>query len=93
MFAALPASRERLLEIFGALRKEAHLLEGATAEEVADRCQGLGFEKTEFIYAIRVFEELGLISFADGALTVYRGIKAELTDSKLYRKVCLLQRD
>ena len=49
------------------------------------------FDHLEFIFAVNVFEELGLVSFGEGRLTVYRGVKAELTDSKIYRKVCLLQ--
>ena len=91
MFEQLSVSRERLLDIFSALRKEVNLLCGTTAEELAFACNGLGFDKREFIFALSVFEELGLVAFGDGKLTVYRGIKAELTDSAIYRKVCLLQ--
>ena len=64
---------------------------GTTAEEIAVFCDGLGFDKRDFIFALNVFEELGLVAFQDGRLTVYRGIKAELSDSPIYRKVCLLQ--
>ena len=91
MFEDLSASREHLLEIFTALRREVNLLNGETAEEIAASCDGLGFDKREFIFALTVFEELGLVAFEDGRLKVYRGIKAELTDSAIYRKVCLLQ--
>ena len=52
---------------------------------------GLGFDKREFIFALNVFEELGLVELGEGRLTVYRGVKAELTDSEIYRKVCALQ--
>ena len=79
------------MEIFTALRREVNLLNGETAEEIAASCDGLGFDKREFIFALTVFEELGLVAFEDGRLKVYRGIKAELTDSAIYRKVCLLQ--
>lgn len=91
MFERLTATRERLLEIFAALRRDVNLLCGETAEELAYACDGLGFDKLEFIFALNVFEELGLVAFGDGRLTVYRGVKAELTDSAIYRKVCLLQ--
>ncbi len=91
MFATLPVSREGLLDIFAALRRDVGSLVGATAEEVAFACNGLGFEIRDFIFAIHVFEELGLVAFGDGRLTVYRGVKAELNDSSIYRKVCLLQ--
>lgn len=91
MFERITASRERLLEIFGALRRDVAFLDGSNVEEVANNCGGLGFDKLEFIFALTVFEELGLISFAEGKPTVYRGVKAELTDSAVYRKVCALQ--
>ena len=91
MFERLTVSRERLLEIFSALRRDVNALQGQTAEELALACDGLGFDKLEFIFALNVFEELGLVAFGEGKLTVYRGVKAELTDSAIYRKVCLLQ--
>ncbi len=90
-FETIDASRERLLEIFSALRREVNFLNGDTAEDLAANCNGLGFDKKEFIFALRVFEELGLVAFEEGKLTVYRGVKAELTNSAIYRKVCLLQ--
>ncbi|MBQ3220416.1 MAG: single-stranded-DNA-specific exonuclease RecJ [Clostridia bacterium] len=91
MFETLTATRERLLEIFSALRKEVNGLTGETVEEVAVSCDGLGFERRELIFALTVFKELGLVAIEDGKLIVYRGVKAELTDSEIYRKVCALQ--
>ena len=91
MFEKLHATREKLLEIFSAVRGNVAYLNGTTAEEVALACDGLGFDKCDFIFALRVFEELGLISFAEGKLTVYRGVKVELTDSLIYKKVQVLQ--
>jgi ssDNA-specific exonuclease RecJ len=91
MFETLPVQRERLLDIFAALRKDVASLLGETAEEVAFACDGLGFDKREFIFAVNVFEELGLVAFGEGRLTVYRGVKAELSNSAIYQKVCLLQ--
>jgi hypothetical protein len=91
MFEKLDTERESLLEIFSALRREVNNLCGDTVEELAFACNGLGFDKKEFIFALNVFVELGLVAFGDGRLTVYRGVKAELTDSTIYRKICLLQ--
>ena len=92
-FENLSVSRERLLEIFSALRREVNGLQGATPEEVAYDCDGLGFGQADLIFALNVFEELGLISFDDDKLTVYRGIKTELNDSAIYRKICKLQQN
>ena len=91
MFENLSTQREELLEIFSALRRDVGSLNGQTAEELAFACDGLGFDKREFIFALNVFEELGLVAFTEGRLTVYRGVKAELTDSTIYRKVQLLK--
>ena len=91
MFEEITATREHLLEIFAALRRDVNSLCGQTAEELAFACDGLGFDKREFIFALNVFEELGLVAFHEGKLTVYRGVKADLADSAIYRKVCLLQ--
>ena len=51
-FAALPVEREQLLEIFSALRSEINRLNGGTVEEVAKNCDGLGYDKREFIFAV-----------------------------------------
>ena len=91
VFNDINVDREKLLEIFSALRRDVAILYGSTAEELANTCDGLGFDKCEFIFAINVFEELGLVAFEEGRLTVYRGVKAELTDSPIYRKICLLR--
>lgn len=91
MFEGLDVARESLLEIFSALRHEVNSLFGDSVEEIADACNGLGFDKREFIFALKVFEELGLVALGEGRLTVYRGVKADLSNSSIYRKVCLLQ--
>lgn len=93
MLKGLDTKRETLLQVFSALRKDVHNLYGETAEELAETCGGLGFDKKEFIFAINVFEELGLVAFGNGRLTVYRGVKTELYDSIIYRKVCGLQEE
>ena len=91
MFEELDTARESLLGIYSALRREVNSLVGDTAEELADACDALGFDRWEFIFALHVFEELGLVAFGEGKPIVYRGVKAELTDSGIYRKVCHLQ--
>ena len=91
VFERVAVSREALLDIFSALRREVNSLYGSTAEELAFSCGALGFDKRDFIFALSVFEELGLIAFGEDRPIIYRGVKVELNDSKIYRKVCLLQ--
>lgn len=91
MMEKLDVRRESLLEIYSSLRREVNSLYGCNAEELAFACDSLGYDTKQFIFALRVFEELGLVAFADGRLTVYRGVKADLFDSPVYRRVCALQ--
>lgn len=86
----LHTERSMLLNIFAALRAQAGTLIGSTAEEVALHCGALGFDLLDFIFALMVFEELGLIAYAGGRLVVYRGIKADLSASALYTRVVKL---
>ncbi len=91
MLESLDVTREGLLEIYAALRREASSLYGGTAEELARATDAFGFDRRQFIFAVNVFEELGLVAFDGGRLIVYRGVKAELGNSVLYKKVCALQ--
>ncbi len=91
MLESLDVRRESLLDVYSALRREVNSLYGETAEELTLSCGGLGFDRRQFLFALQVFEELGLVAFAEGRLIVYRGVKAELNDSAVYRKVCALQ--
>ncbi len=45
------------------------------------------FDKTLFLFALKVFEELSLITYQNGFLTVCKGIKTDLTNSKLYNLI------
>ncbi len=90
-FLSLNNDREFLLSIFAALRRQALSLSGRTILEIAEDCDGLGFDVKQFIFALYVFEQLGLIAVENGGVTVYRGVRADLRDSALYRNVCALQ--
>ena len=91
MMEKLDVRRESLLDIYSSLRREVNSLNGNNAEELALACDALGYDTKQFIFALRVFEELGLVALADGRLIVYRGVKADLFDSPVYRRVCGLQ--
>jgi ssDNA-specific exonuclease RecJ len=91
MFEELDTERDTLLEIFSALRREVNSLNGETAEKLVALCGGLGFDRRQFLFAINVFKDLGLISFEEGGLTIYRGVKADLNDSAIYRKIKVLK--
>ncbi|MBO7736209.1 MAG: hypothetical protein J6S22_00050, partial [Clostridia bacterium] len=85
-------TREGLLQIFAAVRAQAGELQGASVEETAILGHGLGFSVEECMFALAVFEELGLIDYENERLIVYRGVRADLNDSPLYRRVVELQR-
>ena len=86
----LAVGREELLAVFSSLRAEAGKVSGTTYAEAAESCDGLGFGKPLFLFALAVFEELGLVSLSDGRLAVFRGVKTDLNNSAIYRAYCRL---
>ena len=89
----LSVAREDLLSVFAALRTQAERVTGETYAQAAKSCDCLGFSSEEFIFALAVFEELGLISLKGGRLQIYRGKKTELSASPLYRAVTALKEE
>lgn len=84
------AEREALLSVFQALRTQGGRVSGETYAEAAKSCACLGFPTEQFIFALAVFEELGLISLKGGHLSLVRGKKTELSASALYQAVAAL---
>ncbi|MDE7167651.1 MAG: single-stranded-DNA-specific exonuclease RecJ [Clostridia bacterium] len=81
----LNCDREELLNVFAQISANASNLEGACAEEVAKR-NNLG-NKLQVFFALKVFEQLSLITFNSGRLEVVRGVKSKLENSSLYNMV------
>ena len=80
----LPVSREELLGVFAALRGQGHRVHGDSYAAAARSCSSLGFSAELFVFALAVFEELGLVSLSGGRLEVFRGVRTELTNSRIY---------
>ncbi len=76
-------TRESLLKVFAALKNTA-IAEGGSYAEIARRCLSLGFEPELIIFALSVFEELGLADCSDGRVRIIRGKKTDLNDSAIY---------
>lgn len=92
MLRRLDTDRASLLDVFASLRKMAGKLAGANVLETALSSGALGYDPYEFIFALSVFEELGLVSFAGGKPEIYRGIKTDLNDSLIYTRIRALQK-
>lgn len=85
----ISCEREILLDIFSKLSANAGNLEGASAYEVV-KC-GKFADKLQYMFAIKVFEQLGLLTFGNGRMEVIRGVKSRLENSELFnivREVC-----
>ncbi len=78
--------REDLLAVFSALRRFDGRETGMGYAEAARELQ-LGFDMFETVFALAVFEELGLIAFNEGRLTICRGVRTELSRSEIYTAV------
>ncbi|MDE6104424.1 MAG: hypothetical protein K2G38_01880, partial [Clostridia bacterium] len=81
----LNCEREELLTVFAQISANASNLDGSCAEEVAKR-NNLG-NKLQVFFAMKVFEQLELITFKNGRLEVVRGVKSKLENSPLYNMV------
>ncbi|MCD8309557.1 MAG: single-stranded-DNA-specific exonuclease RecJ [Clostridia bacterium] len=78
----IDTAREHLLEVFSYLSANSGIIEGSSAEEAVFYAN-YPYNKSYFAFALKVFEQLGLIAF-NGGLVVYRGIKTDLKNSPLY---------
>ncbi len=85
---SLDPSRDTLLRIFARIRNSS--LEGDTYAELARSAGCTGGEFHQTVFALAVFEELGLVARENGRLRVFRGVKTELTQSALYNAVVRL---
>ncbi len=80
--SGLDLSREAMVAEFTALRRAEGIETGTSYAEAARSLGGNGWAQT--IFALAVFEELGLISLEGGRLGIIRGTKTELTNSAIY---------
>lgn len=81
----LSCKREEMLAVFAHISSNAYDFEGVTAEEVVRK--NAFADKMQTMFALKVFEQLGLISFDGGRLCVNRGVKSKLDNSELYTTV------
>ncbi len=81
----LDIARETLLSVFVALRAAEGRQLGTSYAEAARAWGTSEFSEELVVFALAVFEELGLISLADGRLSVFRGKRTDLMNSALYR--------
>lgn len=87
LFEGLNAERGELVKMFTAIKNNEAALQGENARALTERSGAFGFDKKEFLFAARVFEELGILDFSFGAPTLYQGGKTELSRSALYETV------
>jgi len=82
----LETQREELLDFFRYLASAPVTGSFENAEECALSLR-IAAPMPQVYFALKVFEELKLISFSGGKLTVNRGVKTQLTNSQLYNFV------
>ncbi len=85
----LEADRETLLSVYAALRAHAGEVRGGNFREASRCASGLGFSRELVLFALIVFEELGLISLNGGMLVLHRGVKTDLKNSPTF---CALEK-
>ena len=85
--SALSCERDTLLAVFAALRRREDVETGTGYAHAARVLALPEFSVGQVVFALAVFEELGLISLAEGRLRIMRGVKTELTNSGIYNAV------
>ncbi len=82
----LDCSREGLLAVFSALKKYDGSFVGESLAEAA-RTLKTGVCEEQTAFALAVFAELGLVALANGILRIVRGVKTDLNNSAIYRRI------
>ena len=82
----ISCDRQRLLEIYAQISANERAFDGFTPYDAAKESVS-DIEKPQLLFALCVFEELGLIAFTDGRLKVNRSQKTKLENSRLYNTV------
>lgn len=84
--ASLDCDRDALLSVFRLISSNPFNLVGDSMEEIA-RGVDAGVPAEQVYFALKVFEELGLISYDSGKINIIRGVKTQLTNSEFYNFV------
>lgn len=82
----LDCSREGLLAEFSALKRHDGSIVGESLAE-AVRALKTGVSEKQTAFALAVFCELGLVELKDGLLHIVRGVKTDLNNSAVYRRI------
>ncbi len=82
----LSSKREDLLKVFALVSANVGLIEGESAFAAVQNFN-FGVSKPQALFALKVFEDLNLISFESGTLIVNRGVKTDLKNSSVYNAV------
>ena len=86
----ISTERDDLLKTFSALCANVNNIYGSNVLEVS-KYNDLGTMPMQVAFALNVFKQLDLIAFENGSLTIYRGIKTELSNSSIYNRVRTVQ--
>lgn len=84
--SSLSTERADLIAVYSAIAANSTNIYGGDILEIA-KCNDFDCEPLQTIFALAVFLELSLISIDNGKLTVYRGQKSKLENSKIYTLV------
>ncbi|MCH5148244.1 MAG: single-stranded-DNA-specific exonuclease RecJ [Clostridiales bacterium] len=84
----ISCDRDELLKIYALISANERAFDGFTPYDVVKENLS-DIDKPQLLFALCVFEELGLITFVDGRLKVNRSQKTKLENSNLYNSVAL----
>jgi len=79
--------RAFMLDVFKKISAQQYVISADDIESVANNNVS-GVDKLNLLFALKVFEQLKLISVEQGKFVVYKGVKTELSASPLYAMIC-----
>ena len=86
----LASDRDTMLDVFRSISANCARFSGENAIDAALSVE-MGFSGSQILFAIKVFEELGLLSLRGGRLSLMRGLKTQLNNSQLYNFICSIK--
>lgn len=89
-FVELASDRDTMLTVFRAISANCGRFSGDNAIDASLSVE-IGFSSSQILFAIKVFEELGLLSLSGGRLSLMRGLKTQLNNSSLYNFICSIK--
>jgi hypothetical protein len=89
MMPSLNVSREAVGQVFSILRLNDGIKASSSLDlYLAGLAEDAQISRYQFVFAVEVLEELGIIKYENNKMRYNRNVKSDITTSKIYSKLC-----